>query len=138
MGRAVSLLKIDFTFSFRDTQAGKTTLFAEAYDPKKAVKEVANSKIKNANPDDFATYLAKRKAADEGRVWTPASGSAAAAPVAAAPAPAAASNAPYDPKKAVKEVANSKIKNANPDDFATYLAKRKAAEAGVAWYPGYK
>ena len=70
-------------------------------------------------------------------MWSP-SGAAAAAPKAAAPAPVAASNAPYDPKKAVKEVANSKIKNANPDDFATYLAKRKAAEAGVAWYPGYK
>ena len=50
---------------------------ANAQMMKKAVKEVANSKIKNANPDDFATYLAKRKAADEGRVWTPASGAAA-------------------------------------------------------------
>ena len=67
----MGLLKIDFTFSFRSTQAGKTTLFAEAYDPKKAVKEVANSKIKNANPDDFATYLAKRKAAEAGVAWYP-------------------------------------------------------------------
>jgi hypothetical protein len=56
-------------------QSGKTVLFA-------------TSKVKNANPDDFATYLAKRKAAEEGRVWTP-GGSA--APAAAAPA---ASSAP--------------------------------------------
>jgi len=40
---------------------------------------------------------------------------AAAAPAAAAPAAASGT---------------SKVKNANPDDFATYLAKRKAAEAG--------
>jgi hypothetical protein len=103
------------------------------------VKEVANSKIKNANPDSFEVYLAKRKAAEEGRVWTPAAPAAAspAAPAASSPA-GAASNKPYNAKDGVKEVATSKIKNANPDDFATYMAKRKAADAGVAWYPGYK
>ena len=34
---------------------------------------MAPSKVLNDNPDDFATYLAKRKAAEEGRVWTPGS-----------------------------------------------------------------
>ena len=58
--------------------------------------------------------------------------SGAAAPV------AAASNKPYNAKDGVKEVATSKIKNANPDDFSTYMAKRKAAAAGVAWHPGYQ
>lgn len=29
----------------------------------------------------------------------------------------------------------SKIKNENPDDFVTYLSKRKAAEDGVQWTP---
>ena len=43
-------------------QAGKTVLLMSG-----------TSKIKNENPDDFATYLAKRKAAEEGRVWTPGS-----------------------------------------------------------------
>jgi hypothetical protein len=104
------------------------------------VKEVANSKIKNANPDSFEVYLAKRKAAEEGRVWTPATPAtpAAASPAAPAASSPAASNKPYNAKDGVKEVATSKIKNANPDDFATYMAKRKAADAGVAWYPGYK
>merc|ERR1719253_1455931 len=82
---------------------------------------MAPSKVLNDNPDDFATYLAKRKAAEEGREWVPEAGApAAAAPAAAAPAaaaPAASSG-------------TSKIKNENPDDFATYLAKRKAADAG--------
>lgn len=83
------------------------------------------SKIKNENPDDFATYLAKRKAAEEGREWVPA-GAAPPAPVAAAPAPAAA--APADS-------GTSKIKNENPDDFATYMAKRQAAAEGRVWTP---
>jgi pyruvate dehydrogenase E2 component (dihydrolipoamide acetyltransferase) len=89
------------------------------------------SKIKNENPDDFATYLAKRQAAAEGREWTPAGAPAAAAPApaaAAAPAPAAAAPAASS--------GTSKIKNENPDDFATYLAKRKAAEEGRVWTPG--
>merc|ERR1719238_2535683 len=50
--------------------------------PAAAVPE-GTSKIKNENPDDFATYLAKRQAAAEGREWTPAGG----APAAAPPAP---------------------------------------------------
>ena len=81
---------------------------------------MAPSKVLNDNPDDFATYLAKRKAAEEGREWVPEAG----APAAAAPAAAAASSS------------TSKIKNENPDDFATYLAKRKAAEEGRVWTPG--
>ena len=76
---------------------------------------MAPSKVLNDNPDDFATYLAKRKAAEEGREWVPEGG---------APAAAAASSS------------TSKIKNENPDDFATYLAKRKAAEEGRVWTPG--
>merc|ERR1719409_2318349 len=86
---------------------------------------MAPSKVLNDNPDDFATYLAKRKAAEEGREWVPEGGApAAAAPAAAAPAATAPSSS------------TSKIKNENPDDFATYLAKRKAAEEGREWTPG--
>ena len=94
-------------------QAGKTVLFMSG-----------TSKIKNENPDDFATYLAKRQAAAEGRVWTP---DATPAP---APAPAAvpAAAAPADS-------GTSKIKNENPDDFATYMAKRQAAAEGRMWTP---
>merc|ERR1740138_1647730 len=54
--------------------AGKTVLLMSG-----------TSKVKNENPDDFATYLAKRQAAAEGREWTPA---AAPAPSYSAPAPA--------------------------------------------------
>merc|ERR1719409_725594 len=50
---------------------------------------MAPSKVKNENPDDFATYLAKRQAAAEGREWTPG-----AAPAAAAPAPSYSAPAP--------------------------------------------
>merc|ERR1719182_846115 len=67
--------------------AGKTVLLMSG-----------TSKIKNENPDDFATYLAKRQAAAEGREWVPAGG---AAPAAAAPAPAYAPAAPaYAPAPA--------------------------------------
>lgn len=38
-------------------------------------------------------------------------------------------------KTALTMSGTSKIKNENPDDFATYLAKRKAAEDGVEWTP---
>jgi hypothetical protein len=79
------------------------------------------SKVKNENVDDFATYLAKRQAAAEGRAWTPAGApkpTAAAAPVAAAAGPP------------------SKIKNANVDDFATYMAKRQAAADGKTYSAG--
>jgi hypothetical protein len=86
------------------------------------------SKIKNENPDDFATYLAKRQAAAEGRVWTPG------APAAPAPAPAPAAAAPAPAAEAGG--GTSKIKNENPDDFATYMAKRKAAAEGRVWTPG--
>merc|ERR1719409_1253017 len=50
---------------------------------------MAPSKVKNENPDDFATYLAKRQAAAEGREWT-----LGAAPAAAAPAPSYSAPAP--------------------------------------------
>jgi hypothetical protein len=107
-----------------NVQTGKTVLFMSG-----------TSKIKNENPDSFEVYLAKRKAAAEGREWVP-EGAAPAAAAPAAAAPAAASSAAYDAKAGVKEVANSKIKNANPDDFATYLAKRQAAAEGRVWTPG--
>ena len=89
---------------------------------------MAPSKVLNDNPDDFATYLAKRKAAEEGREWVPEGG----APAAAEPAAAAPAAAPA----AAASSSTSKIKNENPDDFATYLAKRKAAEEGREWTPG--
>jgi hypothetical protein len=31
----------------------------------------STSKVKNASPDDFATYMAKRQAAADGRAWSP-------------------------------------------------------------------
>jgi len=96
--------------------AGKTVLFMSS-----------TSKIKNENPDDFATYLAKRQAAAEGRVWTPD------APAAPAPAPVAAAPVAAAP---AADSGTSKIKNENPDDFATYMAKRKAAAEGRVWTPG--
>jgi len=76
--------------------AGKTVLLMSG-----------TSKIKNENPDDFATYLAKRQAAAEGREWVPEGGAPAAAapsygaPAAAAPAyggppPQDAGEVPYD------------------------------------------
>jgi len=104
------------------TPGGAPAAAPAAAAPAAAAPAASNSKVKNDNPDDFPTYLAKRQAAAEGRVWTPGGGApAAAAPAAAAPA-----------------ASNSKVKNENPDDFPTYLAKRKAAEAGVTWTPGYK
>merc|ERR1719231_677959 len=73
--------------------AGKTVLMMSG-----------TSKIKNENPDDFATYLAKRQAAAEGREWVPEGGApAAAAPAYSAPAPAGgpppqdAGDVPYEP-----------------------------------------
>jgi hypothetical protein len=39
---------------------------------------------------------------------------------------------------AMSDFSVARVKNANPDDFSTYMAKRKAAENGVAWFPGYK
>jgi len=62
--------------------------------------------------------------------WVPDGG---APPSAAAPAPVAPAAAAYAPPAASPAAAagNSKVKNDNPDDFGTYLAKRKAAEAGT-------
>merc|ERR1719201_1142957 len=71
--------------------AGKTVLMMSG-----------TSKIKNENPDDFATYLAKRQAAAEGREWVPEGGATAAAAPYSAPAPAGgpppqdAGDVPYD------------------------------------------
>ena len=96
-------------------------LFASRAAGKTALSMSGTSKIKNENPDDFATYLAKRKAAEAGVPYVP-EGGAPAAPAPAAAAPAAAAPAASS--------GTSKIKNENPDDFATYLAKRKAADAG--------
>jgi len=92
------------------------------------------SKVKNENPDDFATYLAKRQAAADGREWVPEGG---AAPAAAAPAPPAYAPAPAAPAAAAPAAGSStsKVKNENPDDFATYLAKRQAASEGREWVP---
>eukprot|EP00802_Teleaulax_amphioxeia_P019872 Tamp_20125.p1 GENE.Tamp_20125~~Tamp_20125.p1 ORF type:complete len:196 (-),score=27.28 Tamp_20125:552-1139(-) len=100
-------------------------LFAAARPGKTVLLMSSTSKIKNDNPDDFATYLAKRQAAAEGREWTP---GGAPAP-SAAPAPVAAAAAPAN------DGGTSKIKNDNPDDFATYMAKRQAAAEGRAWSP---
>ena len=61
------------------------------------------SKVKNENVDDFATYLAKRKAAEEGRVWQPPGGAAAPAAKAApsySPAPASQAPSGYAPQNA--------------------------------------
>ena len=64
------------------------------------------SKVKNENVDDFATYLAKRKAAEEGRAWQPPGGAAAPAAKAApsySPAPsyqAPQANQGYAPQNA--------------------------------------
>jgi len=98
---------------------------------------MAPSKVKNENPDDFATYLAKRKAAESGQVWKP--GSPAPAPVAAGVSTTTLNlHKTHDASMAlpnnavVKEKSStSKVKNENPDDFPTYMAKRKAAAAGV-------
>jgi len=62
--------------------------------------------------------------------WVPDGGAPTAA---AAPAPVAPAAAVYAPPAASPAAAagTSKVKNDNPDDFATYLAKRKAAEAGT-------
>jgi len=62
--------------------------------------------------------------------WVPDGG---APPAAAAPAPATPAAAAYAPPAAAPAAAagTSKVKNDNPDDFGTYLAKRKAAEAGT-------
>ncbi len=57
------------------------------------------SKVKNENVDDFATYLAKRKAAEEGRVWQPPGGAAApAAKAAPSYSPAPSYSAPKAPQ----------------------------------------
>jgi len=61
---------------------------ASARASKTVVLMSGNSKVKNENPDDFATYLAKRQAAEAGVPWVPAGGAPAPA-AAAAPAPAA-------------------------------------------------
>merc|ERR1719440_2643355 len=63
--------------------AGKTVLMMSG-----------TSKIKNENPDDFATYLAKRQAAAEGREWVPEGGAPAAAAPTYAAAPAYSAPAP--------------------------------------------
>jgi len=67
--------------------------------------------------------------------WVPDGG---APPAAAAPAPPTPAAVVYAPPAAAPAAASpaaaagtSKVKNDNPDDFATYLAKRKAAEAGT-------
>merc|ERR1719265_2678365 len=78
-----------------------------AYAPPPAPAAAApegTSKIKNENPDDFATYLAKRQAAAEGREWTPAGGAPAAA--------AQPSYAPAQPAYAPAPVAYAPPQNA--------------------------
>merc|ERR1719473_1986897 len=118
--------------------AGKTVLMMSG-----------TSKIKNENPDDFATYLAKRQAAAEGREWVPEGGApAAAAPAyAAAPAPAGgpppqdAGDVPYDaawggsPKAHTKDPTPVSAENnslgkkgaiASGESFEEYMKKRAA------------
>ena len=89
----------------------------KAFDARAGVKDVANSKIKNANPDDFLTYMAKRMEAEQA---------------------ARLAKNPIMSPAAMSDFSVARVKNANPDDFSTYMAKRKAAENGVAWFPGYK
>ena len=122
-------------------QAGKTVLLMSG-----------TSKIKNENPDDFATYLAKRQAAAEGREWVPEGGAPAAAapsygaPAAAAPSyggppPQDAGEVPYDaawggtPKAHTKDPTPVSAENNSlgkkgaigaGDSFEEYMKKRAA------------
>merc|ERR1719409_1933141 len=100
------------------------------------------SKIKNENPDDFATYLAKRQAAAEGREWVPEGGApAAAAPAYGAPPPQDAGDVPYDaawggtPKAHTKDPTPVSAENnslgkkgaiAQGESFEEYMKKRAA------------
>merc|ERR1740138_1234196 len=102
--------------------AGKTVLLMSG-----------TSKIKNENPDDFATYLAKRQAAAEGREWVPEGGApAAAAPSYGAPADAASGGTPKahtkDPTPVSAENNSLGKKGAigAGDSFEEYMKKRAA------------
>ena len=112
-------------------QAGKTVLLMSG-----------TSKIKNENPDDFATYLAKRQAAAEGREWVPEGGApAAAAPSYGGPPPQDAGEVPYDaawggtPKAHTKDPTPVSAENnslgkkgaiAQGESFEEYMKKRAA------------
>merc|ERR1719199_1007118 len=100
--------------------AGKTVLLMSG-----------TSKIKNENPDDFATYLAKRQAAAEGREWVPEG----------APPPQDAGDVPYDaawggtPKAHTKDPTPVSAENnslgkkgaiAQRESFEEYMKKRAA------------
>mmetsp|Transcript_48706 Transcript_48706/g.111024 ORF Transcript_48706/g.111024 Transcript_48706/m.111024 type:complete len:129 (+) Transcript_48706:1-387(+) len=100
--------------------AGKFLSTAGREMPSKTAVFQGPSKVLNENPDDFATYLAKRQAGAGAPV--PVDPSQAAAPAAAAPAAAAAAPSNAGPP--------SKVLNDNVDPFPVYLAKRKAVEAG--------
>merc|ERR1719253_1072505 len=83
-------------------------------EPSTALNMAPPSKVKNPNPDDFATYLAKRQAAEQGVAWQPPAG---AAPPQQSYAPPPQQYAP-PPAAESSTMGPSKIKNPNPDDFA--------------------